>query len=362
MRWSELSISTLRDEPREGDPQLRLLRRAGYLGSEGPLFLGQRTLDKIARIFETSKNPAEAFEAIGIDATLADPEGDHSPELFHTPNVKTIAELSAFSGVPKTSQIKSVVMRRSDELILVLLRGDHSLDEKKLGDARPASSEEIVAKFGASPGSLGPVGVSGIRILADEALRDRRNMICGANRDDYHLRHVTPGVHFEAEFQQLRVPAESPGDEGVPIVARDRILGHTKDGEVEVAFDRILTLIAGDRRDASGLVLPPMIAPFSVVFTPVNIKDDAQRTTAERLYEEALAAGCDALLDDRDERPGVKFKDAELIGIPWRVTVGKKLAEGKVEILERHGSVQLEATVENAVAFVRSRWDLASAG
>jgi prolyl-tRNA synthetase len=104
-------------------------------------------------------------------------------------------------------------------------------------------------------------------------------------------------------------------------------------------------------------VLPPAIAPFSVVITPVNISDELLRTTAHKLYDEARAAGCDALLDDRDERPGVKFKDAELIGIPWRITLGKKLAQGIVEIVERRGKVMTEVPVAEAIAFVRARWD-----
>ena len=112
----------------------------------------------------------------------------------------------------------------------MLVRGDHTLSEFKLSallgeDARAATEEEIVSKFGASPGSLGPVGLTGIRILADGALRGRKNMICGANRDDYHLRYVTPGLHFEAEYHDLRATVPGPGDEGVPILSRGRLLG-----------------------------------------------------------------------------------------------------------------------------------------
>jgi prolyl-tRNA synthetase len=202
-------------------------------------------------------------------------------------------------------------------------------------------------------------------------------MVCGANRDDYHLRYVTPGSDFEAEYFDLRTSAYTPGDLGTPLIAEDgTVLGGVQsktaafrvlnasgveveplEAFAEIILAAVLVNVAEAYRDASGLVMPPAIAPFSVVITPVNVKDEAQRTAAERIYEQALAAGCDALLDDRDERPGVKFKDAELIGIPWRITVGKKLAEGKVEILERRGMLQLEAPVENAVAFVRERWD-----
>jgi prolyl-tRNA synthetase len=116
-------------------------------------------------------------------------------------------------------------------------------------------------------------------------------------------------------------------------------------------------MLAGVARDGAGLVMPKAIAPFSVVFVPVNVKDDAQRSAAEQLYEQAKSAGCDAVLDDRDERPGVKFKDSELIGIPWRITLGKKLAEGKAEVFERASGEKWDVPVGEAVEFVRGRWD-----
>jgi prolyl-tRNA synthetase len=117
-------------------------------------------------------------------------------------------------------------------------------------------------------------------------------------------------------------------------------------------------MLTGVPRDAAGLVMPKRIAPFSLAFVPVNMKDDSQRSTAEQLYEQAKAAGCDAVLDDRDERPGVKFKDAELVGIPWRVTLGKKLAEGKAEVYERSSGEKWDVPLGEAVDFVRGRWDL----
>jgi prolyl-tRNA synthetase len=195
-----------------------------------------------------------------------------------------------------------------------------------------------------------------LRVLADEALHGRRNMTCGANRDGFHTRHVTPGRDFKAEFHELRVV----GDVGTPVLAEDFTpLGWTREtgSKCEGVLD-LGAMLAGVPRDERGLVMHPAMAPFSVVFTPVNLKDDAQRTTAETLYEQAKAAGCDALLDDRDERPGVKFKDAELIGIPWRVTLGKGLVEGKAEVYERSSGQKWDVPVNEAVGFVRGRWDL----
>jgi prolyl-tRNA synthetase len=287
-------------------------------------------------------------------------EGDLDPDEFHTPGVKTIAELAAFTGLPETMQMKSVVMRSGAGLVLALVRGDHNLSEAKLraivgADVEAASAEAIRSQFGADPGSLGPVGLQGVRVLADEGLRGRRNMICGANRTDYHLRHVTPGEDFSTEFFDLRVPVNGPGHDGVPVRAE----GGGLIGSVgNISAEHVLVEIAQQGRDDAGLVMPPMVAPFSVLFIPVNVGDEAQRTTAEKLYEEAKTAGCDALLDDRDARAGIKFKDAELIGIPWRVTIGKKLKDGLTEVVERRGMQSWDVPVPEVVSFVRQRWDL----
>ena len=146
---------------------------------------------------------------------LSDPEGDRRPEEFHTPGQKTIADVAAFTGLPETSQMKSVVMVADGRPVLAMLRGDHTLSESTLrlylsaNELRPAQATEIREWFGADAGSLGPVGVKNMTIVADSALAGRRNMICGANRNDYHLRNVTPGEDFTAEFWDLREAGEA---------------------------------------------------------------------------------------------------------------------------------------------------------
>ena len=332
MRWSTLLIPTQRDDPSGGGaPGLKLLIRAGYArrGDAGLeyLDLGRRTLEKIAAL---------PFSARSL-LLPPDLEGDFPPERFSTPGVKSIADLAAFSGQPETSLIKSVVMAVGETLVMVLLRGDHTLSDPKLrgivgASVRAATPEEIRAGFRADPGSLGPVDVRNVRVFTDNALRGRRNLICGANENDYHLKYVTPEKDFAAKFVDLSTTPETA--------------------------EAALTQIAQASRDESGLVMPSEVAPFSVLFTPVNVGDDLQRASAEKLYADAKAAGCDPLLDDRDQRPGVKFKDAELIGIPWRVTLGKKLAEGKAEVMERRGKVSWDIAVDEVVEFVRGRWDL----
>jgi prolyl-tRNA synthetase len=329
----------------------------------------------------------EAAVSVPQPPAAPDPEGDLEPEEFATPGVKTIAEVSRFTGKPASSQIKSLVMAADGALVLALLRGDHELSEAKLAgvlraaELRPARPEEIRAAFGAAAGSLGPVGVHGVRVLADQALRGRRNMICGANRDDYHLRHVTPGEDFSAEFHDLRrvLPGDASVLDGAPLSAVKAVeLGRIAKlgdkgsraaglhvtteagdeiapamGRYQVGIERILYAAAELHGDEDGLALPAAIAPFDVVITPVHLADPSQRGAAERLYAELRAAGVDVLLDDRDERPGVKFKDADLIGVPYRITLGKKLAQGLVELRDRRRKTAQDVPLEAVTQAMR---------
>jgi prolyl-tRNA synthetase len=314
---------------------------------------------------------------------IEDPAGEHTLEPFHTPGRKTIREVADFTGLPETSQMKSLVLVADGKPVLALLRGDHQLSEPKfaaiMGDPefRTASAEEIREWFGADAGSLGPVGVKNMTIIADRALAGRRNMLAGANRDDYHLRHVTPGKDFEAELYDLRKVAE--GDEcthcGRPLEIRKTVeIGHIfklgykysetmglrvlnaegKEitpimGSYGIGIERLLAAAIELYHDPDGMVLPPAIAPFLVVVTPANNADEAQMETARTIYDRSLERGWDALLDDRDERPGVKFKDADLIGVPYRITVGKKLGGGMVELVERNSRKMTDVAVKDAV-------------
>jgi prolyl-tRNA synthetase len=375
----------------------RILRRCGVefliarsLAGEKLLALSEGGEDCVVR--DGSGNAADLASAVSVPRPSAatDPDGDFDPEPFHTPGCKTIAEVVEFTGLDDTSHIKSLVMAAGEVPVLALLRGDHQMSAAKLKhilrapDVRPANAEEIRRFFGASAGSLGPVGVSGVRILADEALRGRRNMIAGANKDDFHLRHVTPGEDFDVEYFDLRRVAE--GDcsvhDGAPLrferameLAWGHRIGpcrsaeapllHVTDesgrevpmhcGTYGMAIERILWAAAERHRDQDGLRLPASITPVDVIVTPVNFAAEAQRKTAFEIMDAAQAAGLDVLLDDRDERPGVKFKDADLIGAPWRVTVGKKVEQGLVEIVERISKQRTDVPAGEAVVFLRER-------
>jgi len=314
---------------------------------------------------------------------VADPEGDLEPEEFHTPGLKTIADLSSFTKLPESSQLKSLVMVGDDKPVLIMLRGDHQLSETKLmsvlgaKEVRQAHPQEIFDLFGANAGSLGPVGVKKLRILADNALQGRKNMVTGANKDDYHLRHVTPGEDFTPEFFELR--QVSPGDKcaqcGATLdIVKTVEIGHIfklgykysesmglrvldeqgKEvtpimGSYGIGIERILTCAIELFNDKDGMMLPASIAPFSVVITPANYRESLQHEAADLLYRECMKRGVDALLDDRDERPGVKFKDADLIGVPYRITVGKKLTEGKVEFVERRTKAAQDVLLHEVV-------------
>ena len=382
MLWTEIAIQTLRE------PVHPLLMRAGYKHGAEYLALGRRSLAKIEKIFATETDFGRALALCGIEfihagrhfvaktsagncvlvlgqdyaaledeavsipvaPVMPDPDSERSPEEFATPGVKTIAQISEFSGLPSTSQIKSLVMRAGDELVLMLLRGDHQMSERKLlgflkiDNVRPALPEQLRAAFGADAGSLGPVGVGSIRILVDDALRGRRNMICGANRNDFHLRNVTPEKDFACAFANLRRANE--GDECVNGGPLEFVPARRLDTP-----ESILETAAEQHRDNDGLALPASIAPFDVILTPVH---PSHLEVARGLAGQLTEAGLHVLLDDRDARAGVKFKDADLIGVPWRVNLGKKLAEGLVEVVERKTKRMQEVPLENAAAILRA--------
>ncbi|MDP9053924.1 MAG: proline--tRNA ligase [Acidobacteriota bacterium] len=330
----------------------------------------------------------EKAESNPAAPAIEDPAGESAPEEFHTPGRKTIAEVADFTNLPATSQMKSLVMVADGKPFLALLRGDHQLSETKFAAAaggaievRPAHPHEINNWFGADPGSLGPVGITTMPVIADLALQSRRNMIAGANKNDYHLRHVTPGRDFTPTWVDIR--QVSAGDAckscGGPLKLHKTIeIGHIFKlgykysetmglrvlsssgsevtpimGSYGIGIERILSSSVEQNHDEAGMFLPAPIAPFAVIVTPVNNTDAALRDAARAIYDACLAAGIDALYDDRDERPGVKFKDADLIGVPYRITVGKKLAQGAVEMTTRKSRISRDIPVTEVLAALR---------
>src|SRR5215213_1653216 len=330
---------------------------------------------------------------------IADEPGPAAPEEFPTPGVRTIDDLITFpGGADANRQIKSLVFFATIEgessPVLVLLRGDHQLHETKLADSiratavRAAQPEEIRNLLGASAGSLGGVGAKAksrdLRIVADSALKNRRNMTTGANKDDHHLRGVDMARDIQVDewfdLRTVEAGEKCPRCEtGTLEVLKGMEIGHifklgtkysesmgatvlTQDGkEVPIVMgsygigvERIIAAAVEQQHDDDGIIWPKSLAPFDVVVTITNMKQDQLREAGEKLYEELQRAGLEVLLDDRDERAGVKFKDADLIGIPYRITIGKKIADGMVELFDRRAKKSEDVKIGDVVAALKA--------
>ena len=331
------------------------------------------------------------------------PEGDGKPLPVHTPGQKTIEDVAKFLGVSPKNKIKTLAYMAEEKdragktsklrPIVVLMRGDHQLNEAKLNATagtlpRPMEEGEIKALFQSPAGYLGPIGIEWARdlkkdsdkpvLLVDTALEGRANLIAGANKEDYHLKNLTPGMDFHpTAYADLRsvTAGEACPNCGKPLRIDTAVeVGHIfklgyrysesmglrvldKNGKevmpimgcYGIGIERILTAAVEQGNDNDGFWLPTAIAPFEVVVAPVNVKDEAVRNAAEDIAKRLEAAGFDVVLDDRDERPGVKFKDADLVGIPFRVTVGKKVTEGTVEVVLRETREVRDVTISAIV-------------
>jgi len=309
-------------------------------------------------------------------ATPADDCGDS--EKFETPGVKTIDDLAKRFDVAAERQIKTLVYVADDKPVIVLLRGDDQLEEAKLGGAlgakafRAAGDAEIVKALGAQPGSLGAVGVDGIPVYADEVLRGGSGMVTGANDDGHHLRNINierdVAVGEWADLRQGQA-GELCVETGQPLKIRRAIeVGHvfklgTKYSEAlgatfldengksipsimgcyGIGVTRTLQAVIEQCHDESGVIWPTSVAPYEVCITALDVEPESEvMTLANRLYDELRAKGVDVILDDRPARPGIKFKDSELVGFPLRIGIGERsLAKGNVEIKPRVGEMIL---------------------
>jgi prolyl-tRNA synthetase len=342
------------------------------------------------------------------------PEGDGRPLEVHTPGQKTIEDVARFLGVSPKNKIKTLAYMSDEPVpdkkneksgktgsrptprpIVVLLRGDHQLNEAKFNAAvavatRPMEEAEIKALFKSPAGYLGPVGIEWAKdlkkdeglpvLLVDKALEGRANLIGGANKEDYHLKNLTPGKDFHpTAYADLRAVTAGEGCPtcGKPLRIDTAVeIGHIfklgyrysdsmglrvldKNGKEAmpimgcygIGIERILTAAVEQSNDENGFWLPPAIAPFEIVVTPVNVKDEGVLKAAVDIGTRLESAGFDVILDDRDDRPGVKFKDADLVGIPFRITVGKKVTEGTVEVVLRSTREVRDVTIAAVVDY-----------
>ena len=336
---------------------------------------------------------ATADAAISSIDSVADltAEGNGTPLLVHTPGVKTIDDLARYLDVSPKNNMKTLAYMAEDsdskatdatkQPVVAFLRGDHQLNEAKLSRTlggrrfRAMQGEEISEVFGSPAGFLGPIGLTiahrkaggfgpGTIALVDNALQGRHNLIAGANKEDFHLKNVTPEKDFQpTAYADLRTVSAGEGcskcgeslrmDAAVEVAnfselgpgcaeaSRVRVLDQNGKeippwvGRYSIGLERILVVAVEQNHDDHGFWLPPPIAPFEVIVTPISIRDEKTMSAAVDLAHSLASAKLDVILDDRDERPGVKFKDADLVGIPYRINVGKKVTEGTVEVFNR---------------------------
>ena len=318
------------------------------------------TCDYAANVEKAELKPIHAME-----------EEQLALEIVETPGRKTIGDVTAFLGISPEKTVKTLAYQTEKGLVLALVRGDHEVNEIKLKNElnclqlELASEAAVIGALGCEPGFIGPVDVKDITIVADATVMNLFNVVCGANKVDKHYRNVNPGRDFTATIvADIRLIQENDPCPrcGAPVKTARGIevgqvfklytkysnaLGATyldENGQERpivmgcygIGVTRTMAAAIEQNHDENGIIWPVPIAPFQVVVIPVNVKEEAQMSLAEEVYTELNKAGVEAILDDRNERPGVKFKDADLIGYPLRVTIGPKaLSEGRVEVKVR---------------------------
>ncbi|AMO84727.1 Proline--tRNA ligase [Solibacillus isronensis B3W22] len=306
-------------------------------------------------------------------------------EKIETPDQKTIEEVSAFLNVEPSNVIKSLVFDIDGELVVVLARGDHEINDIKLKNALGATSVELAEDaaikelLGCTPGSIGPVKLPvNVKVIADNAIKSIRNGVAGANEDGFHLLNVNPERDFAiSSYEDIRFIQQgdpSPDGQGIIKFAEGIEVGHIfklgttyseklnatfldEQGKAKpyimgcygIGVSRILAAVAEHFQDENGFVWPAQLAPYDLQLVPVNSKDEAQVQLADELYGVLKSYRYEVLYDDRAERAGVKFADADLIGLPVRITVGKKATEGLVEVKFRSTGESAEWAKEEVV-------------
>lgn len=316
--------------------------------------------------------------------------GFSKSEIIDTPNTKSIEELVEFLKVPPSVILKTLVYIADKKPVLALIRADKTIEETKLKNALGVNElriavageiEELMVQkeFDADKGFIGPVGMTGIWTVFDESVKDMKNFVVGCNQKDKHLVGANIGAEINEpkqyfDFRLVEKGEICPMCGGTLNVTRGIEVGNifklgTKysksmkavftdvDGKEKpyimgcygIGISRTAAAAVESYHDENGIIWPVAIAPYHVIIVPVNVKDELQMKVANELYEKLLNQGVEVVLDDRDERPGVKFKDADLIGFPYRITVGKTIQEGSVEFKTRSNGEMLELTPENAI-------------
>ena len=332
--------------------------------------------------------------AQALPPAAARPAPAASMHKVPTPGATRCEDVAALLGAPLAQTVKAIAVMHADEFVLLLVRGDHTLNEMKtqklpgMDPFRFATDAEVERHLGCRPGYIGPVGAdAGVRVIADHAVAVMADFICGANQEGYHV----AGANFGRDLSEPGLVADirnvvpgdpSPDGKGKLDICRGIEVGHifqlrTKYSEAMkavfldesgksrafemgcygIGVTRIVGAAIEQNHDARGIIFPQPIAPFQLALVPISYRKSAQvRETCDRLYLELAAAGIEVLLDDRDERPGVMFADMELIGIPHRVVVGERgLKEGKLEYQGRCDQVPTPVAMDELIDFVKAR-------
>lgn len=328
---------------------------------------------------------AECIEKKSDNSTVA----ENKLEKVNTPNIKTVEEVTAFLKIEASNLIKTILYKVDEKIVAVLIRGDREVNEVKLTNLlgcislEMADFETVKKITKAEVGFAGPIGLQ-VEIFADNEIKNMKNFVAGANETDKHYKNVNVGRDFNVtKFADLREITKSdlcPKCGGEIGIDHGIEVGHIfklgtkyskalectyidEDGKEKlmimgcygIGIGRTLAAVIEQHNDEYGIKWPISVAPYKVIVVPVMSADEVQFNLAKKLYEEIKKAGIEVIFDDRDERAGVKFKDAELIGIPIRITVGKKAGEGIVEIKTRADNEMFEIKAEECVANIRKK-------
>lgn len=335
---------------------------------------------------------AANVEKAELHVIKAEPEEAMAMEEVKTPDCKTIADVCAYLNLPTDKSMKAVAFNSEKGLILCFVRGDHEVNEVKVINTVGVNEvemadEALLAEAGTVGGYMGPVGINTdkVTVVVDSTVMEMHNICCGANKEGYHLLNVNPGRDFNptyvADIRLIQEGDPCPHCGGTVSKARGIEVGqvfklYTKYSEAMratfldengkekpmvmgcygVGVSRTMAAAIEQNNDKDGMIWPVAIAPYEVLVVPVNTKDEVSTAKAEEIYSVLQKSGVETVIDDRNERPGVKFKDADLIGYPLRVVVGPKtLAEGKIEVkVRRTGEVKMLDIEGDYVAEIKS--------
>lgn len=366
---------------------------SGAIGGSGSAeFMVKSEVGEDDVVFCTACDYAANIEKAPSTPEHAEKEELMEVEKVETPAVKSIEDLAKFFECSPKKIAKTLIFQADDKVVAVVLRGDREANEVKIANAigevielEMASEEAVKEATGAAVGFAGPMGIKVDILLVDQEVANMYNFIIGANETDMHLKNVNYGRDFEGvvgDFRNVTIGEKCPECGKEITISRGTEVGHIfklgtkysesmgatfidEDGKAKpfimgcygIGVTRTVASIIEQHNDENGIIWPLEVAPYHVSVIPANVKNEEQATKAEEIYNELRKMGVEALLDDRKERAGVKFKDSELMGIPMRITVGKMIGEGQVEFKLRNGGEVETLSIEEVYNRVRKEFE-----